>query len=190
MRIDMSEIGVGDGSVLAGVDSGRAAFARLIAKIVSEAAEPEIVFLDFSRVTVATASFLRECVLAFRDAVRGRRSNYYPVLADANKAIFDELSVLTAGGGDVVVLCSFSRQGIPQDWRILGELDPKRRVTFDLVQRKGETDATALMAECGADEGIQQNAWNNRLADLSTLGLVIETSSGRSKRYRALFKEN
>jgi hypothetical protein len=34
-----------------------------------------------------------------------------------------------------------------------------------------------------------QTAWNNRLSALATLGLVVELSQGRAKRYRPLFAE-
>ncbi len=71
----------------------------------------------------------------------------------------------------------------------LGELDPKQRLTFDLVHERGETDAGALMRDFGESEGVKHTtAWNNRLASLAALGLIIEQSQGRSKRYRPLFE--
>ncbi len=70
----------------------------------------------------------------------------------------------------------------------LGELDPKQRLTFDLVCEHGETDAGALMRSYGESEGLKHaTAWNNRLASLASRGLVIEQSYGRAKRYRPLF---
>jgi len=58
-----------------------------------EPEKPEQLFLDFSGVQIATASFLRESVFAFRDAIRRRRSNFYPVIANAESAVEDELKV-------------------------------------------------------------------------------------------------
>jgi len=46
------------------------------------------------------------------------------------------------------------------------------------------------MREHGESEGVKQTAWNNRLAALAGLGLVVELSQGRAKRYRPLFMES
>ncbi len=68
----------------------------------------------------------------------------------------------------------------------LGDLDPKQRVTFDLVCERGETDAAELMRQYGGTK--TQTAWNNRLAALAALGLVVEMSQGRAKRYKPLLQ--
>ena len=70
--------------VLAGAVNGKALLNRLLDATAMEAETPEPIFLDFSGIQVATASFLRESVLAFRDIVRGRRSHYYPVIANVD----------------------------------------------------------------------------------------------------------
>ena len=73
--------------------------------------------------------------------------------------------------------------------KLIGDLDPKQQLTFDLVRERGETDAVELMREHGAkeQEPVGSTAWNNRLSSLVALGLVIEEiSSGRTKRYRPL----
>jgi hypothetical protein len=47
------------------------------------------------------------------------------------------------------------------------------------------------MRDYGESEKTKvQTAWNNRLASLAGLGLVVELSQGRAKRYRSLFAEN
>ena len=80
--------------------------------------------------------------------------------------------------------------GQPHQPRIVGELDPKQKLTFDLVRQLRETDAAELMRDHGESEKTTvQTAWNNRLASLANLGLVVEMSQGRSKRYRPLFAE-
>src|ERR1700730_417131 len=138
-----------------------------------------------------TASFLRESVLAFRDAVRRRRSNLYPVIANASDLVADELKLLVMARGNALTLCSLDKNGRPHDQHLLGELDPKQRITFDLVPERGETDAAELMRDYGESEKTNvQTAWNNRLVSLADLGLVVELSQGRAKRYRSLFAEN
>jgi hypothetical protein len=190
MRIQIRDLAEADGRVLAGALSGRKLLAKLVERTGEEPATPEPVFLDFDGVEVATASFLRETVLAFRDTVRGRRSNFYPVVANASDLVADELRVLVAARGDVLMLCTLDEDGKADQQRLVGELDPKQRVTFDLVQQRGETGAAELMREFGESEKTTfQTAWNNRLAALASLGLVVELSQGRSKRYRPLFME-
>jgi hypothetical protein len=190
MRIRMRDLGEGDGRVLAGAIYGRKALLRLLEQTEREPDRPETVFLDFDGVEVATASFLRESVLAFRDAVRRRRSNLYPVVANASDLVAEELRVLVAPRGNVLMLCSLDENGEPHKPHLAGELDPKQRLTFDLVNERGETDAAELMREYGANEKrIAQTAWNNRLASLTSLGLLVESSQGRAKRYRPLFRE-
>ena len=176
--------------MLAGALSGRKVLAKLLERTGREPVAPELVFLDFANVSVATASFLRESVMVFRDLVRGRRSNFYPVIANACDTVTDELAVLVAPYGDVLLLCTLDKDGRVRDPHLAGDLDPKQRITFDLVHQRGETDAAELMREHGRGENIGQTAWNNRLAALAGLGLVVELSQGRAKRYRPLFAES
>jgi len=180
---------LGGTEVLAGALSGRTVLGKLMAMSKKEPAAPEPVFLDFTGVEVATASFLRESVLAFREVVRGRRSNLYPVVANANDVVHEELVELLKPRGDVLMACKLADDGSVTDAAPLGELDPKQRMTFDLVEDRGETDAGELMRDFGESEGVTRTtAWNNRLSSLASLGLVVEVSQGRAKRYRPLFK--
>jgi hypothetical protein len=187
MKVNLKE--VGGGEILAGALNGKAALTRLLMATAAEPAEPEPVFLDFLGVEVATASFLRESVLVFRDVVRGRRSTFYPVIANANDAVRDEFVELVGPRGDVLMTCTLGDDGSIVEAKPIGDLDPKQRMTFDLVQERGETDAGELMRAYGASEGLKHaTAWNNRLASLASLGLVVELSRGRAKRYRPLFQ--
>ena len=162
-------------------------FAKLIKQANPQPAHPEPIFLDFLNVEVATASYLRESVFAFRDFVRGKRSMLYPVIANANEVIREELLML-ATSGDAIMSCTLSPEGKVSDPALIGTLDPKQKLAFDLVNQRGETDASELMRDFG--EGLRRaTGWNNRLASLAALGVVIEVSQGRSKRYRPVFAE-
>jgi hypothetical protein len=188
MRIDMQEIGAGP--VLAGAINGRATLSRLIERLTQEPNEPTLLFLDFGTIDVATASHLRESVLAFRDYVRAEKPVYYPVIANANVAVKDELLELMKSRRDVIMSCRFDHGAVSEPAPI-GELEVKQQLTFDLVRKHGETDAANLMRSYGVAEGTTRTtAWNNRLTSLAQLGLVIEESRGRAKRYRPLFEEN
>lgn len=188
MKISMQHL-LGNRESLAGAITGRQAFAKLLQLVEREPATPEVLYLDFSGVELATASFLRESVVHFRDAVRRRGSNFYPVIANANDLVIEELEVLLANRRDVLMLCSVDETGEPRAPKLVGDLDPKQRTTLDEVLQRQETDAGELMDVFGESEGVKQTAFNNRLTALAEMGLVIEVSHGRLKRYRALFEK-
>ena len=183
MRFRLKDLA--DNEILAGAVAGRRILGLLLDRIDGEPTAPEPVYLDFQGVEVATASFLRECILEFRDIVRRRWTNNYPVVANANDSVAEELSVLVAQR-DVLILCTLDAKGRPTSPRLLGALEPKQRIAFDLVRERGETDAGELMRSSRGTEDVGQTAWNNRLAALSRLGLLMEMSNGRAKRYRPL----
>ena len=189
MEVAMDSIFEERTSILAGAPNGRRTLSRLVERASPEPVVAEPIFLNFANVEIATASFLREAVLVFRDAVRGRRSKFYPVVANANQQVVDELIVLLTPNHNVLMSCDLSSAGVVSKPALIGDLDPKQRLTFNLVNQHGETDASELMRVYGAEEDVKQTAWNNRLSSLAGLGLVFEISQGRAKRYRSLFGE-
>lgn len=187
MRLSMREIG--ESNVLAGAQNGSRVFAKLLSATTREPRAPEPLFLDFDGVDVATASFLRESVQTLRDHVRGRRSTLYPVIANANDTLRDELVVLVRSRGDVLILCTLDKDEHVSNVERIGELDPKQQMTLDIVCERGEIDAGELMREYGEAEQVRHTtAWNNRLAALSMKGLLVELSQGRNKRYRPILE--
>ena len=174
-------------TVLAGALSGKSALNWMLEKTMKEPDRPELAILEFSAVEVATASYLRESVLAFRDIIRGRRSQFYPIVANMNDVVRDEFVELLRARGGALMTCNKCEDGRVKDATLLGELDPKQRRTFELVQQHGETGAAELMRKYGESERIKHStAWNNRLAALASMGLIMEVSQGRAKRYRPL----
>lgn len=187
MRVSLKE--VGGSNVLAQAASGRNVLRKLLAATDAEPTAPEAVFMDFEGVEVATSSFLRESVLAYRDTTRARRSNLYPVVSNANEAVEEELDDTLRNRGDAMLACTLPRHGTPSNVWLLGELDPKHRQTFDLVLKLGEADAGTLLRDHGKAEAVTRTAWNNRLAALAGIGLVVEISCGRAKRYMPILQE-
>ena len=183
MRIRLKDLAGNE--ILAGGLNGRKTLNDLLERITEEPESPEPVYLDFRGVEVATASFLRECVLEFRDIVRKRWAKYYPVVANANDRVTEELSILL-GQRDALMLCTLDKDGNPGSPRLVGDLEPKQRIAFDLVRKLGEADAAKLRSKSNKTEDVGQTAWNNRLASLSRMGLLMELSHGRAKRYRPL----
>ena len=175
--------------VLAKAAAGRVALRRLLEITEIEPRNPSPVFLDFTGVDAATSSFLRECVLGYRDATRMRRSNLYPVISNADEGVEEELSYLLSGRNEAMLACELPNADRVERLHLIGELDQKHRLTFDLVMRLGETDAGTLMRGYGEGEAVTRTAWNNRLAALSGMGLVIEVARGRAKRYLPVLRE-
>ena len=82
---------MGGSSVLAQAIRGRDVLRKLLRATEVEPPKPKQVFLSFHSVDVATSSFLRESVIAYRSAIRARHSNFYPIVCDANEAVEEEL---------------------------------------------------------------------------------------------------
>lgn len=166
--------------VLSGVQAGR----QLLGKLVAAArppADPEPVYLDFDGVTVATASFLREGVIAFRDYARATLPALYPVIANASPEVTEELEFFLRHRKDALWTCRLTPAAEVRDPKILGELDEAHRSTFDLVARLGTASAPSLAAQ--SQEGLAPTAWNNRLSNLAARGLLIERRSGKTKTF-------
>ncbi|MGH6985549.1 MAG: hypothetical protein ACRED9_01755 [Caulobacteraceae bacterium] len=184
MRISVADQ-VGQ-DMCAGAINGRELLSKLLALTAREPETPQPVFLDFEGVVVATGSFLRESVVGFRDAVRGRRSNFYPVVANVHGVVEEELDDFLRGRGDAILACDLTDEGTSNDVRTLGRLETKQQRILDLVGERKELDAAQLQREFGESDGVKQTAWNNRLAALAAASLVVELSEGRNKRYKPL----
>ncbi len=173
-------------TVLSGVIAGRRLLSALIASTPSSHA-PTTSFLDFNGVEVATASFLRESVIAFRDYARQSLPNTYPVVANLNTAVAEELDFFARSRGDVLWSCDLDLQGKVIAARLIGDLDPVQRATFDAVLESGVTSAPELSTRF-ADAEIGSTAWNNRLSALSSKGLLVERRHGKSKSFSSLLE--
>lgn len=181
---------IGEDKVLAGAVAGKRALLRLIEASGQEPEEPTALVLDFKNVEVATASFLRETVFALKTYMRARQSAFYPVVANLNGEIRDELSVLTDAMSDVVVACNIDESGNLSGVGLIGRLDPKQKLTFDYIVEHRMADANTLKRELGDSERTKSTtAWNNRLAGLVARGVVKEFSRGRAKVYKPIFEE-
>lgn len=174
--------------ICAGAQAGRQLLVKLLTETTAEPVEPTPLFVDFAGIEIATASFLRESVLALQEFLRGRKSNFYPILANVNKEIVDELDVILPLRNEVFLICELQSDQTVSSVKLLGRLEERQRRIFSFIENRGETDAGELQQEFGTAEGVQQTAWNNRLSALANTGIVAEISRGRSKRYRSLLQ--
>ena len=173
-------------TVLSGAVAGRRLLSDLIAATPS-ADSPTPFFLDFNGVEVATASFLRESVIAFRDYARQSLPNIYPAVANLNTAVAEELDFFVRSRGDVLWSCDLDLQGKVIAARLIGDLDPAQRATFDAVLEYGVISAPELATRF-ADARIGPTAWNNRLSALASKGLLVERRQGKSKSFSSLLE--
>lgn len=176
----MNDVCQGD-DVLAGAGPGAEALSELIG-IVADLHESGVVVLDFQGVDVATASFLRESVLGFRDYCRNSRATLYPLLANLGVKVREELEGLLRLKGDAVVVCDLNASGKVRNAVVVGTLDPKQKITLAAVLKAGKADAVTLARRDA--EVKNPTAWNNRLASLAAKGILRETRNGRSKIYQ------
>jgi hypothetical protein len=173
-------------TVLSGAIPGRRLLSALIGATPS-ASTPTLVFLDFGGVEVATASFLRESVIAFRDYARQALPNIYPIVANLPPAIVEELDFFVRARKDVLVGCDLDMTGNVVAARLVGDLDPAQRATFDAVREVGAISAPELAARF-ANQHIGPTAWNNRLSALANKGLLIERRHGKTKSFSPLLE--
>ena len=174
-------------AVLAGETQGKEMLAKLIT-VVKRSDAPEPVLLDFAKVETATSSFLRESILGLRDYCTKTQPNLYPVVANANEVILDELEFLLNVYGDAFLTCELNKQGKVTASRIVGRLNEKQQLTFDAVLEAREADAGTLESKYRESEQIQITGWNNRLSSLVAKGILMEIKKGRGKVYRPVLE--
>ncbi len=173
-------------TILSGGTAGRKLLTALIAAILPSDRQM-VVFLDFDGIEVATASFLREGVIGFRDYARRSLQNVYPIAANLAPAVLEELEFFVRARGDALWSCDIDADGVVSAARVIGDLDPAERMTFEAVMKLGPVTAPELAAQF-LDQKIGPTAWNNRLSGLAAKGLVIEQKQGKSKSFSSVLE--
>jgi len=172
--------------VLSGGMAGRKLLTALIAAT-TPPDEPSAAFLDFKGVQVATSSFLREAVIGFRDYARLSLVNVYPVAANLEPAVLEELEFFLRARNDVFWVCDLDAHEQVSGARLLGDLDPAQRTTFEAVRELGAVTAPELAARY-PHQSIGPTAWNNRLSGLAAKGLLVERRAGKTKSFSPLLE--
>jgi hypothetical protein len=186
MRVSIHQL-VGGKEVLAGAGAGTNLFAQLIATR-PEATEPTIILLDFKGIDVATSSFLRESVLAFRDYCRSGSGSLYPICVNLSDDIEEELKTLLVQRGDALATCHLNEDGTPTRPRVIGFLEEKQREALRLVIEAGTTDAPTLARAQDSNDKVGPTAWNNRLSALARKSLVVCKQVGRSMQFSPVLR--
>jgi hypothetical protein len=171
--------------VVAGALSGQRTFAALV-NATPPFSRPEICFLDFTGIDVATASFLRESIYAYKNHVRSHMPNLYPVAANLSDQALEEFESFLKLRGDAFITCTLDQHQVASNARLIGQLDGKQLDALQEVLARGETDAPTLARTATSD--VAPTAWNNRLSALTAKGILVETTIGRGKRYRPVLE--
>ena len=176
-------------TVLAGAALGRRVFSSWVGCI-ERYPEPHTVYLDFSGVEVATASFLRESVFAFRDHCRRAAPMLYPVLANLSEPVEDEVEFLATETAEAIWRCDLKQgdSSSPSNSRLIGRnlLDVGQERALSYIENHGEASAPDIARTLSDTVGT--TAWNNRLASLSEKGLVVELRKGKVKVFRSVWR--
>ena len=172
-------------SVLAGSIEGQKAFADLLNRTVIPA-KSEPCFLDFIDISVATTSFLRDCVVAYKNHARSSWPTVYPVCANIAPRVREELNSFLHERGDAFVVCALDQDDHVSEVELIGRLDGKQGIALRGILDLGESDAPTLRAHVCED--VAATAWNNRLGALVSKGILIEVSLGRNKRFRPVLE--
>jgi hypothetical protein len=168
-----------------GVAKARKLLARLI--IWSADNNPkDTVVLDFRGVEVASASFLREAVLAFRDYVRVYQPDAFPVVGNLSDAIREEFDVLLRQRGEAMLGCVIDATGAVIKVEVLGELEPGLDTTLAEVRQHGQLTLGDLRK---TNEDVKASTWSNRLASLVRQGFVIPDQDANRRVYRFALTE-
>lgn len=182
MSVTISMLEIGGDDVLAGGIEGKSVLGRLITLVVASAT-PAPIFLDFRGVIVATGSWLREAVIAFRNYCLNSQLNLYPVIANPSPKVVEEMELLLKSLNDAMVSCELDEDGRVTSARILGPLEGKQQVTLDAVLALREADAVTLAEKYKNEEKVGATGWNNRLAALAAKSILMEIKRGRVKFY-------
>ena len=164
---------------LTGVSRARQLLAKLIAWTADESPKG-ILVLDFRDVGDASASFLRESILAFRDYVRGYQPDLFPVLANINETVHEEFDTLLRDRREAMLGCNFDGS-LPTDPEVLGVLEPGLSQTLHVIRSRGQL-TLADLRKTSAD--TKATTWSNRVASLIRQGFVVPSLEPNKRLYR------
>ena len=162
---------------LTGVARARQLLARLIEWTADESPKGTLI-LDFTGIADASASFLREAILAFRDYVRAYQPDVFPVLANIADTVREEFDTLLKARGEAMPACRIDDAGNPVEATVIGALEPSLSQTLDMIRAHGQLALSDLPA------AVKASTWSNRLASLIRQGFVVPIPEPNKRVYR------
>lgn len=166
---------------LTGVSRARHLLAKLVAWTARESPKGTLI-LDFNGVGEASASFLRESILAFRDYARSYQPELFPVLANISETVREEFHKLLKDRGEAMPGCRFDQAtGATSDAEVLGALEPGLQQTLDMIRERGQLTLADLKQ---TSEDTKSTTWSNRVASLIRQGFVVPIPEPSKRIYR------
>jgi hypothetical protein len=185
LRLDLAELA--QQHILSGSLAGKRLFTQLVGQT-HPTSEVELCFLDFEKVQVATSSFLRDSVVAYRDYVRRQYPTLYPIGVNVNGDVREELHSFLSSQRDAWIICKLDEWEQASSAAVVGHLEGRASETLMEVIKRGETDAPTLAMASDPEGTAAPTVWNNRLAALCEKGILIELNRGRPRRYKPVIE--
>ena len=176
LRIQLRDM-TADFPSLTGVSRARQLLAKLIAWTADHAPKGTLI-LDFTGVSNASASFLREAILAFRDYVRAYQPEVFPVLANLTDEVREEFHTLLQARSEAIPGCRLDASGGPVDAEVLGVLEPGLSQTLNMIRTRGQLALRDMPSETKA------TTWSNRIASLIRQGFIVPIPEPNKRVYR------
>jgi hypothetical protein len=173
-----------DFATLTGVARARQLLARLIEWTAAHNARGPLL-IDFHGVDTASASFLRESVLAFRDYVRAYQPELFPVVANLDDSVREEFKVLLDQRREAMLGCRLDDTGQVSEPEVIGTLEPGVKATLAALRERGPTSPGDLL-----QGGLVASTLSNRLASLSRQGFVDWCNEGNRRMYRFVLDDS
>jgi hypothetical protein len=162
---------------LTGVARARRLLAKLIEWTADESPKGTLI-LDFTGITDASASFLRDAILAFRDYVRAYQPDVFPVLANIVDTVREEFDTLLKARSEAMPACRLDDSGKPVEATVIGALEPSLSQTLEMIRERGQVALSDLPTE------IKSTTWSNRLASLIRQGFIVPIPEPNKRVYR------
>jgi hypothetical protein len=143
--------------------------------------------IDFKGIETASASFLRESVLAFRDYARAYQPELFPVVANLDEALREEFKVLLDQRREAMLGCRVDDNGVVTDAEVLGTLEPGVNATLEAVRAHGPMMPADMLK---GEPGLVASTLSNRLASLSRQGFVASWNEGNRRVYRFVLDDS
>ena len=171
-----------DFPALTGVARARQLLAKLIIWTAKETPKGTLI-LDFNGVGNASASFLRESILAFRDYARAYQPELFPVLANLTEDVREEFDTLLKDRREAMPGCRLDGSGTPVEPEVLGILEPGLSQTLEAIRERGRLALGDLPAE------TKPTTWSNRIASLIRQGFIVPIPEPNKRVYRFVLAE-
>jgi hypothetical protein len=173
-------------NTLAGKSGGLRDFPKFVAAI-EAVREASTVFLDWSDVELATASYFGATLVPLLRMTIAGDLDRYLIVGGLNQTCLDELKLVLEHLGLVVLLGDLSRKSAVRSVSVLGKLDTSYAEAFAAVQKAHGASAAELHARQGrTGTRIGRTGWIKRLTNLHRLRLVKKQRSGREYVFQSI----